>query len=321
MIQASLGPAIAHEVTDWLTLGLGITGNLLRVKQDLDVHMYSPLTGFDLGDFGDPAGDLGFSLAAQDSFLLSANAGLLIEPKGGMWALGISYRPPAKYTADGTIVADFSEHFLYESEDPSKEIILDDTASSGMQLVVNMPMIIKAGFLVRPTQALEIEADFVWEGWSVNEALVVKDVNFLIDTTLAPVEIATDVALPAGFQDAWSVRLGGEYALNDVYSVRGGALYEVSAVPSSSLGLGQVDMDKFGYGTGISWHVNEKMSVDASFGQLFFDTKEVTDSLTEAVMVNAISGEVEEDGVIVGNGVYDSSVMMGGLSVSYVFGK
>jgi long-chain fatty acid transport protein len=168
---------------------------------------------------------------------------------------------------------------------------------------------------------LEIEADFVWEGWSVNEALVVKDVNFLIDTTLAPVEIATDVALPAGFQDAWSVRLGGEYALNDVYSVRGGALYEVSAVPSSSLGLGQVDMDKFGYGTGISWHVNEKMSVDASFGQLFFDTKEVTDSLTEAVMVNAISGEVEEDGVIVGNGVYDSSVMMGGLSVSYVFGK
>jgi long-chain fatty acid transport protein len=321
MIQASLGPAIAHEFTDWLTLGLGITGNILRVKQDLDIHMYIPLTGFDLGDFGDPAGDVGFSIAAQDSFLLSANAGLLLEPKGGMWALGLSYRPSTTYTADGTIVADFSNHFLYESEDPAKEIILESTADSGMQLVVNMPMVIKAGFLVRPTQALEIEADFVWEGWSVNEALVVKDVNFLIETTLAPVEIATDVALPAGFQDSWSVRLGGEYALDDVYSIRGGLLYEVSAVPSSSLGLGQIDMDKFGYGAGFEWRVNEKMSLDASFGQIFFETTEVTDSITEAVMVNAISGEVEEDGVIVGNGIYDASIMLGGLSLSYVFGK
>jgi hypothetical protein len=38
-------------------------------------------------------------------------------------------------------------------------------------------------------------------------------------------------------------------------------------------------------------------------------------------MVNAISGEVDEDGVIVGNGIYDSSIMLGGLSLSYVFGK
>jgi long-chain fatty acid transport protein len=321
MIQASFGPALAHQVTDWLSLGLGVTGNVLRVKQDLDIHMFIPLTGFDLGDFGDPAGDVGFSLAAQDSFLLSANAGLLIEPPGGRWAIGLSYRPPTTYTADGTIVADFSNHFLYESEDPSKEIILDPSASSTMQVIVKMPMIVKAGILVRPTEALEIEADFVWEGWSVNEALVVKGVNFLVETTLAPVEIATDVELPAGFQDAWSLRLGGEYALNDNYSVRAGALYEVSAVPTSALGLGQIDMNKVGYGTGVVWRVNEQFSLDASFGQLFFETTEVTDSTIEAVMVNAISGEVLEDAEVVGNGIYEASAMMGGLSLSYVFGQ
>jgi long-chain fatty acid transport protein len=320
MIQASFGPALAHQVNDWLTLGLGLTGNVLRIKQDLDIHMFIPLTGFDLGDLGDPAGDVGFSIAAQDSFLLSANAGLLVEPKDGRWAFGLSFRPPTTYTADGTIVADFSHHFLYESEDPSKEIILDSTATSDMQVIVKMPMVIKAGLLVRPSSVLEIEADFVWEGWSVNDALVIKDVNFLVETTLAPVEIITDVELPAGFQDSWSVRLGGEYILNDDYSIRAGALYEVSAVPTSSLGLGQIDMNKYGYGTGLVWRLNEKMSLDASFGQLFFESAEVTDSATEAVMVNAISGEVEEDAFVVGNGVYESSAMMGGLSLSYVFG-
>jgi len=321
MIQASFGPALAHQVNDWLTLGLGLTGNVLRVKQDLDIHMFIPLTGFDLGDLGDPAGDVGFSIAAQDAFLLSANAGLLVEPKDGRWAFGLSYRPPTTYTADGTIVADFSNHFLYESEDPSKEIIVDPTAKSDMQVTVKMPMVLKAGLLVRPTSALEIEADFVWEGWSVNDALVIKGVNFLVETTLAPVEIVTDVDLPAGFQDSWSVRLGGEYILNDDYSIRGGVLYEVSAVPTSSLGLGQIDMNKYGYGTGLEWRLNEKMRLDASFGHLFFESAEVTDSTTEAVMVNAISGEVEEDAFVVGNGVYEASAMMGGLSLSYVFGQ
>jgi long-chain fatty acid transport protein len=321
MIQVAVGPAVAHEVTDWLTLGLQVTGNLLRIKQDMDIHMFIPLSGFDIAPLGDPAGDVGFDIAAQDSFLLSANAGLLIEPESELWAFGLSFRPPTTYTAEGTIVADFSNHFLYASEDPSKKIIYDDSASSDMQVIVNMPMVVKAGFLVRPMEGLEIEADFVWEGWSVNEALVVEGVNFLVDTTIQPVEIATDVELPAGFQDAWSVRVGGQYALNDSYSLRAGVLFETSAVPSSALGLGQIDMDKIGYGTGLVWAMNKAISLDVSFGQLFFETSEVTDSANEVVMVNAISGEVLEDGFIVGNGIYSSRVTMGGLGLSWTFGQ
>ena len=79
---------------------------------------------------------------------------------------------------------------MYSSEDPSKEIILEPTAKDDeILLTVNLPASLKAGFLVRPIDALEIEASFVWEGWSVNEALEVRDVNFLVDTTISPVEI------------------------------------------------------------------------------------------------------------------------------------
>ena len=322
LIQFAFGPAVAHELHEWVTLGVGLTGNFLRVKQDLDVHMFLPLSGFDLGDLGDPAGDVGFAVEAQDSFTLSANAGLLIEPPSGNWAFGFSFRPATTYEATGTIEADFSNHFLYSSEDPSKEIILEPTAKDDeILLTVNLPASLKAGFLVRPIDALEIEASFVWEGWHVNEALEVRDVNFLVDTTISPVEIEADVALPAGFKDSWSVRLGGHYVLNDMWTLRAGGLYETSAVPTSSLGLGQVDMDKVGYGTGVVFALSDRVSLDASFGQLFFETVEVTDSETTAIMVNAISGELEEDSPVVGNGIYESSVISAGLGLSWTFGR
>ncbi len=170
-------------------------------------------------------------------------------------------------------------------------------------------------------EGLELEAGFVWEGWSVNDALVVEGVNFLVDTTISPVEVAADVALPAGFRDAWSARFGGEYQLNDALALRAGGYYETSAVPTSALGLGQVDMDKVGYGSGVSWAVNSSLQVDLSVGQIFFASADVTDSETEGVMVNAISGEVEEEGVIVGNGVYTSSIVMGGIGLSWAFGN
>jgi len=292
------------------------------VKQDMDVHMFIPeLAGFDIAQFGDPAGDVGFSIEAKDSFLLSANAGVLIEPQDSFWAFGLSIRPPVRYEAQGTIVADFSNHYLYAPTDPEKKIIMDDSADSDMTLTVNMPLIIKTGLLLRPTEHFEFEASFVWEGWSSNEALVVEGVEFLVDTSIQPVEVVTDVELPAGFQDAWSVRLGGTYTLNDALSLSGGGLYEVSAVPTSSLGLGQIDMDKFGYGLGVSWRLGKQVELDASFGQLFFQTADVSDSEVEAVMVNAISGEVTEDGAIVGNGVYTSRVLLGGLGLSWAFGQ
>jgi len=322
MIQASYGPAVGWSVNDWLSVGLGVTGSILSVKQDMDVHMFIPeLAGFEIAQFGDPAGDVGFAIEAKDNFLLSANAGVLIEPKDSFWALGFSIRPPVQYEAQGTIVADFSNHYLYAPNDPAKKIIMDESADSDMTLTVNMPLIIKSGLLVRPAENLEIEASFVWEGWSSNEALVVEGVEFLVDTSIQPVEVVTDVELPAGFQDAWSVRLGGTYTLNDTLSLSGGGLYEVSAVPSSSLGLGQIDMDKFGYGLGVSWALSKQVELNASFGQLFFQTAEVSDSEVEAVMVNAISGEVTEDGAIVGNGVYTSDVLLGGLGLSWAFGQ
>ena len=324
MIQASIAPGLSYEVNDWLTLGGSLTANLLRIKQDLDVHMFLPLPGFDVqGTFGDTAGDVGFALAASDPFLVSGNIGLLVEPEGGMWAIGLSGRPGTTYTATGSIVADFSNHFLYAPEDPTKQIVLEESVESDMQLVVNLPPVLKAGLLVRPTQALELELGFVWEGWSVNESLVVEGINFSVPTTLSPtpVEVKTDVVLPTGFKDAYSVRFGGQYQASDTLSLSAGGFYESSAVPTTSLGLGQVDTDKIGYGAGVSVALNEAVELELGFGQIFLESATVTDSEIEAVMVDAISGEVEEDGAIVGNGIYESSLVMGGFALSWAFGN
>ena len=79
-----------------------------------------------------------------------------------------------------------------------------------------MPIILRTGALFRPTENSEIEAGFFWENWSAVEDLVVTNMDMTVETVdgnFAGVEdivITDDVVLPVGYNDVWSVRLGGQ---------------------------------------------------------------------------------------------------------------
>ena len=205
-----------------------------------------------------------------------------------------------------------------------------------------MPLILKAGALVRPTDALEIEASFVWQQWSSIESLVVTDVDLgiainedhlatgLMDCTGegesldCDAVIDEDVILPANYDDAWSVRLGGHYVLSDRYTIRGGVLYETSAIPTKTVGVGLVDANKWGYGVGGTVAVGQRgIELDFGLSQSFLQDLNITDSEVSQIRVNPLAGEDEEtliDGIVVGNGTIESSLIMFGAGLVWHFG-
>lgn len=309
VVQTTVGPSVGFKATSWLSVGAGLQWNLMLAEQELTLTT----SGQD-----DPSGDIGFRLWARDPFKLSANAGVLVEPPSGKFAVGFTVQPPIQFHGKGFLEGDFTNHVLYKNG-----VITDATVKdSDISLAVKMPLILKGGVLVRPTPALELELDYVWQNWSVVDEIRVSDIDLTVQNTLSPATINDDVVLPAGYDNAFSVRLGAQYDLNDEWVLRAGALYEASAVPAKTQGVGLVDGPKVGGSTGFSLALNDRVTFDAGAAMSFILPREITDSEVSQIKLDVLSADGGvEAGKVVGNGTFESRLFMAGFGFDYRFGS
>lgn len=317
VIQSVIGPSVAHKVLPWLSIGLGATWNVLIVEQDLNITL-STNTDQELDNY-----DVAFHLEGTDMRGFGWNAGILIEPPDGRFALGAMVLPPISFNPSGRMEANFAGNFYYEED--GLPIIENEVATDeDISLSVTMPIILRTGALFRPTENSEIEAGFFWENWSAVEDLVVTNMDMTVETVdgnFAGVEdivITDDVVLPVGYNDVWSVRLGGQVDIGERAVVRAGTLYEVAAIPDKNLSPNGVDSDKLGVGLGGTWRMGSlELDVGAYRAQYF--RREIRNSEVSQIAVNPLTGEVEE-GRIIGDGDYESSLLILGGGLNWQFG-
>lgn len=321
VIQTNVGPSVGHRFDwaglPWLSVGAGLAWSLMSVEQELVLST----SGTD-----DPSGDIAFRVAATDPFAFTWNAGVLVEPVSGRFALAAAVQPPIRFAARGEMVGDFSSHGAYTAGiiTNTDGVVRDDDVS----LEVTMPLVLRGGVLVRPVQRLEVELAGVWQKWDTIDVILVDDVEMVLHTSsFGDVLIEGPVELPAGYQNAWSVRLGAEYDLNDHLAVRGGGLYESSAIPARTQGVGLVDGPKWGYGVGGTVRLplpgeqghRRRVALDVGWSQSFITPRTITDSEVTQVKIGFPSGEVE-DGKVVGNGDFESRLSVFGAGLEFAWG-
>lgn len=345
VIQTALGPSVAHKFSDWISVGAGVAWNVLLAEQGLKIsvpfHKSQIRSDFVDGEIvtlidpptpnEDPANDVGFKFAAQDWKGWSWNAALMIEPPNEKWAYALMVQPPVSFDAEGTMEADFSKHVLHTEGflDPiiSSETVRDDK----VRLQITMPLIIKTGFAFRPSEKNEIEIAGVWQNWSSIENVTITDLNLRVklnsDHQLDEVRalgeevvITDDVILPAGYRDAWSVRVGGQQDLGDDFTLRAGMFYEISAIPASTQSVSLIDGNKIGYGLGGGYKATDDWTFDFGVSQSFLESTEATNSEVKQISVDALSGEFIE-GTTIGNGTYKSTSLIFGGGFTWEFGS
>ena len=315
IIQTITGPSVAHQINPWLSVGLGASWNVLYVQQELKVTLSTNL------DQELENRDVGFEVQATDLGSLGFNGGLLIEPPEGKWAVGAMVIPPIKFDAEGEMVANFAGNFYYED----LPVLLNEISKDeDITVKVTMPLIVKTGALVRPTEAIEIEAAFVWEGWSSLDDLVVTDLDMLLETQensfgIEDVVITDDVVLPLGYINVWSVRLGGQVDIGDRGVVRLGGLYETSAIPDESLSPAGVDSNKVGLGFGGTFGITDNLELDAGVFRGFYQRREIRNSEVTQIAVDPLTGDVV-DGRVIGDGDYEASLLIAGGGLNWRFG-
>lgn len=311
LFQTSVGPSASFDVTPWLTLG----GSVAWMTNTVGRKVVLTTAGGD-----DPAGDIDFDMLVSDMFGIGGTLAVAVRPIEPL-EIALSAQLPVKFNGTGYLEADFSKNGFYSSGVIVDPIARDDEVS----LAIKMPLVLRGGAVYRPNERLEVELAGTWENWSNFEEIVLTDIQMTVDVDntnpLFPEDpsITDDVTLPSAYQDSFSVRLGGEYRLNDRVDVRAGGMYESSGVPDNIMAVDLVDGPKFGGGVGATPHFGP-VDVDVAFFALKVQDQTITNSDVSQIKVDVLSAEVSS-GDTVGNGTFESLIWMPSIGLAYHFGQ
>ena len=319
IFQFSLGPSIAWRPHPVVTIGAGLNVQMFWVEQTLDLTTFGR---------ADPSNDIGIKLNAGDFFTPGFDLGVMIDPVEQL-TIGLSLTPGSSYNALGSVGIDFEGNALELGayQDGRCEVASDFApgnegcqSDDGISLAIQLPVVARAGVAVRPVEALEVEVAFVYQRWSSMQDLVVDDVDIGIVNPLSGdiEQVDSQFVIPQNLNDTWSIRLGGQYRVNELLELRAGGFYEPGAVDPEFVTVSLVDSDKFQVGGGGSIYVaDESLRIDFAGAGVFMSDIAVRDS-----QVRLQNAEVlNDDSVVVGNGNYKSGGWLVGLQASYAFGE
>ncbi|MFU8807206.1 MAG: OmpP1/FadL family transporter, partial [Bradymonadaceae bacterium] len=119
--------------------------------------------------------------------------------------------------------------------------------------------------------------------------------------------------IPQGLRDIISVRLGGDYRLSDDWALRGGYIFEPTAVPDQSASVFATDSTKHLFALGGTRRF-DRLSLDALLSYVYMMPRNIEDSAV--YQINAHDDDLR---LVVGNGTYRSSYVLAGLGLNYLF--
>lgn len=321
--QIYAGPSVAQKIGP-VTIGAGLQYTFLQVDESLAAVATIDGTPTATEGSDNPTNDINIDVSTIDPFALSWNAGIIVTPVPWL-QFGGSVQPAIHYEAPGSLTTTFNSQHIFLSA------LAEDTyTDDDVTLVLTMPWIVRGGVQVIPSDKARIELSGTWTQWSKLSDLTITDVDLTLThkegQPLLPVDLTVtdDIVQKTGFQDAVSLRLGGDYKINDIVTVRAGANYESSAIPTSWQGSSIVDGNKFGFGLGGTVTIAKRVSLDASFGEQFLPTREITDSeVTQVVVAAGLTDPYPTTvgtGKVIGNGTLKSHVTYAGVGATVFFG-
>lgn len=122
---------------------------------------------------------------------------------------------------------------------------------------IPLPGSINGGVAFQATEKLLVGLDVNFIQWSSYDSL-----NFDFKNNTAQLR---DSKNPRKYKDVMIVRLGGQYAFSDKFTIRAGGYYDLSPVSDEYLNPETPDSDRLGLSAGLSFKPCTQLSIDASF--------------------------------------------------------
>lgn len=299
----TLEVAVAAQIADWLWIGGGFQNTFVSLRL---INMVSGFPG-PTGDAEDPEFDILLKTELSSAFNPSANMGIWGELLEGL-QFGLSLQLPTHIEdSEARVTTRLPTHPFFDNA-----VVVGDTVSGSF----DFPLILRGG--LRYAQPLwDVELDVFYEMWSILDQIKTTPKGIQIENVepgLGTVEVGS-LNIPRLFEDSLSVRLGGDHQVvpGRVW-LRAGAMWEQTAIPSKSLSVAQIDMDKMVLGLGGTYKVSEVLKLDVGYSHVFYFGGDVTDSVVEQ-----LNPTNPEGAIVVGNGRYEASGDLFGIGARFNF--
>jgi long-chain fatty acid transport protein len=286
--------AAAVRITDWLGFGAALQLPWADFRTKVAVYA-GPVPG-ELTAF-----DALVDIHATQWFARSGVLGLTAQPTPWL-AAGLGLQLVTHFRAEGTADA--------ELPPAAKELGLTVDGNKA-NIDILFPWVLRGGVRIYQSRwSAELAGTF--EKWSELKAITIRPENIQIKLGGSPVALPT-LLLPKALNDSGSIRLGGEFQLNKLVTLRAGALYETAATPTSRQALDWVHWDRFSVNAGamFSWG---RYTAQVAASRFLQADRDVRDSqITQLV---AFPGEAQS---VTGNGNYSSQITVVSASIAAKF--
>ncbi|MBL7882862.1 MAG: outer membrane protein transport protein [Bacteroidia bacterium] len=262
-------PTASYKVNDKLGIGIGFvyaTGSFALRK---GVPIQDTLGNYGEGKLSGKANGYGF------------NMGIYYKVNEKL-SIGLDYRSQVNVTVDGG-----SANFDVPSS--VSEYFPTTTFNTGIKL----PQVATLGIGYKASNKLSLALDVNFVGWKSYDSLII---DFDENT-----DKLKDIHSAREYKNSFIFRLGAQYKLNEKWTARLGAYYDMSPVKAGYLTPETPDADKIGITAGASFKITKKIFVDLSF--LYIEGLKRTDTNLETGF----------------GGTYKAKAIVPGFALNYIF--
>lgn len=295
LMTIDFNPGIGYEVSDRLSLGLGLSAQYASAEltHALDFGTAGFLAGVPGMTPSTPAFD-GRARVEGDGWAFGFNAGLLFDLTD-QTRLGVGYRSAVNHDLEGENKVDIPALAAAALGRAS----FDRDAS----VEVTMPQIVYLDFQHRIDDKLTLLGGVSWTDWSTFDELRIE------------FDMGEDSVQPENWEDAWRYTLGLKYAYSPTFTLRTGVQFDESPIPDEYRTPRVPGADEWWFAIGGSWKPEPKSSftVDFAYSYVWLDDYTIADTeVTTADLTGAPVGSTLA-------GTYDSSAHVLSLQLQWDF--
>jgi len=275
-------PTIAVKLTDNFSLGVGVSYVYSTVTFKL-VEL-EDFTAFHLSKYDVPASLDG------NGHSWAVNAGLMYRDK--TVSIGLNWRSSFSLKFSGDLALDTSNI-------PSPIRPLVPTSATGTT-TFKLPNIVTFGVAVNATDKLLVSGEIDYLQWSRFDQYVVTFDN----PAIAPLTTLEN------WTDSWLFRAGAQYSFSPKFALRAGVLYDGTPQPIESMDPLLPDANRLALTGGFGVHITKNFILDMAYQYEMFNDRTSPNRSIPAYQMGGIN---------LGQGTYDMTASLVGVSLSVVF--
>ncbi|HWP82054.1 MAG TPA: OmpP1/FadL family transporter [Bacteroidota bacterium] len=269
----NLSATAAAQVTDFLAVGVGF--NYIPGSVEITRTAKTP--------FSDPNGN-----PVEPRAKVSATG------SGMGWSAGVLLKISEELTLAASYRSNVTMKFKGEATFEEVPASLKSSFPDGpVKTDLKGPANAIIGLAYAIDEGLTVETDFQYTTWSAFDTLIVEFEK--------PINGETRIRSTREYHNAFLLRLGIEYEMSDVWTLRAGYIFDKNPIKDGYLEPSLPDTDRHDLTLGVGYKVSEVLSIDASYMFVLALQRTETQSIAEYSF----------------NGTYNSVAHLASLSIRY----